>query len=55
MSEDKIIHEPFASEIRRKLIRYRKGELTKEEIEYEQHIKDISKKYNAIWKDVANS
>ena len=44
-----IIKEPFASQIREKLIRYRNNELTKEERKQVEKSKKILEKYNAIW------
>lgn len=46
-----VIKEPFARQIREKLIRYRNNELTKEEREQVEKTKRILKKYNAIWVD----
>lgn len=46
-----IIKEPYASQIREKLLRYRKGEFTEEEIKKIENQKEISKKYKAIWVD----
>lgn len=46
-----VIKEPFASQIREKLIRYRNNELTKEEQERIKKSKEILKKYNAKWID----
>ena len=47
-----IIKEPFASEIRKKLIRYRKKKFTKKEKEWFKKCEDISKKYKAKWIDI---
>lgn len=46
-----IIKEPFASQIREKLRRYRNNELTKEERKQVEKSKKILEKYNAIWVD----
>ena len=46
-----IIKEPFASQIREKLIRYRNNELTEKEREQVEKSKKILEKYNAIWVD----
>ena len=46
-----VIKEPFASQIREKLKRYRNNELTEEEREQVKKSKRILKKYNAIWVD----
>lgn len=46
-----VIKEPFASQIREKLRRYRNNELTEEEREQIEKSKRILKKYNAIWVD----
>ena len=46
-----IIKEPFASQIREKLKRYRNNDLTEEEREQIEKSKRILKKYNAIWVD----
>lgn len=46
-----VIEEPFASQIREKLRRYRNNELTEEEREQIEKSKRILKKYNAIWVD----
>lgn len=47
-----IVKEPYATQIREKLLRYRKGEFTEEEIKGFEKQKEISKKYKAIWEDV---
>ena len=44
-----ISKEPFASQIREKLRRYRNNELTKEERKQVEKSKKILEKYNAIW------
>ena len=46
-----VIKEPFASQIREKLIRYRNNELTNEERKQIEKTKRILEKYNAIWVD----
>ena len=46
-----VIEEPFVSQIREKLRRYRNNELTEEEREQVEKSKRILKKYNAIWVD----
>lgn len=46
-----VIEEPFASQIRKKLRRYRNNELTEEEREQVEKSKRILKKYNTIWVD----
>ncbi len=46
-----VIKEPFASQIRERLRRYRNNELTKEERKQIEKTKRILKKYNAIWVD----
>ena len=48
-----IIHikEPFASEIRNKLIRFRKGNLTESEFKQIEKDKEILKQYEAKWVD----
>jgi len=50
-SHNKPIEEPFASQIREKLIRYAKGEFTEEEIQQMKHSKEILSQYHAVWKD----
>ena len=46
-----VIKEPFASQIREKLKRYRNNELTEEERKQVEKSKKILEKYNAIWVD----
>ena len=46
-----VIKEPFASEIRNKIKRYRNNELTKEERKQIERTQKILKKYNAKWVD----
>ena len=46
-----IIKEPFASQIREKLKRYRNNELTEDERKQIEKTKRTLKKYNAIWVD----
>jgi len=46
-----IVKEPYASQIIEKLLRYRKGEFTEEEIREFEKRKEILKKYKAIWVD----
>ena len=46
-----VIKEPFASQIREKLRRYRNNELTEKEREQVKKSKKILEKYNAIWVD----
>ena len=46
-----VIKEPFASQIRDKLKRYRNNELNEEEQKQVEKSKRILKKYNAIWVD----
>lgn len=46
-----IIKEPFASEIRNKLIRFRKGNLTESEFKQIEKDKKILKQYKAKWVD----
>ena len=46
-----VIEEPFASQIREKLRRYRNNELTEEERERIEKSKRIMEKYNAKWID----
>ena len=46
-----VIKEPFASQIREKLKRYRNNELTEEERKQIEKSKKILEKYNAIWVD----
>lgn len=46
-----VIKEPFASQIRETLRRYRNNELTEKEREQVEKSKKILEKYNAIWVD----
>ena len=46
-----IVKELYASQIKEKLLRFRKGDFTKNEIEYFKKEKEISKKYKSIWVD----
>ena len=46
-----IIKEPFASELIKKLIRFRKGKFNKKELSLFKKEKELMKKYRAIWKD----
>lgn len=46
-----IIKEPFASQIREKLKRFRNNELNDEEIAQVKRTQKILKKYNAKWID----
>lgn len=46
-----VIKEPFASQIRERLRRYRNNELNEEERKQIEKSKRILKKYNAIWVD----
>jgi hypothetical protein len=46
-----IIKEPFASELVKKLIRFRKGKFNKKELSLFKKEKELMKKYRAIWKD----
>lgn len=48
--ETKVIEEPFASEIKEKLLRYKNGKLTNEELEQINKSKELCKLYNSIWK-----
>ena len=44
------IKEPFSSELRNKLIRFRKGQFNIDELNQFKRSKEILKEYNAIWK-----
>lgn len=44
-----IVKEPFASEIREKLKRYRNNELNEEERKQMERSEKILQKYNAVW------
>jgi hypothetical protein len=46
-----IIKEPFASQIREKLYRYRNNELNEEDRKHIERTAKILKKYKAIWVD----
>ena len=46
-----VIKEPFSSQIRDKIKRYRNNELTEEERKQVEKSKRILKKYNTIWVD----
>jgi len=46
-----IIKEPFASQIREKLKRYREGNFTEEEKERLEKLKENCSKYHATWFD----
>ena len=46
-----IIKEPFATELIKKLIRFRKGEYTEKELLDFKKQKKLMKIYRAIWKD----
>ena len=46
-----VIKEPFVSQIREQLKRYRNNELNEEERKQVEKSKRILKKYNAIWVD----
>lgn len=46
-----IIKEPFASELVKKLIRFRKGKFNKKELSLFKKEKELMKKYRSIWKD----
>ena len=46
-----ISKEPFASELVKKLIRFRKGKFNKKELSLFKKEKELMEKYRAIWKD----
>lgn len=46
-----VIKEPFVSQIREKLKRYRNNDLTEEELKQIEKSKKNLKKYNVIWVD----
>lgn len=50
-SHNEPIKEPYASQIREKLVRYSKGEYTEEEKAFMDKMKKISKQYKAVWYD----